>query len=169
MSSRVGWIALGFLVAIVALGVGGYVFVREGGVSMETTAQPLPLEKTIARLALGASLGHAADQKDPLPFTDANMLDGAHQYRQHCAVCHGTPGQPPATISRGMFPSPPQLFEKRGMVTDDPEGITYWKVTHGIRLSGMPGLGAGCRTPSGGRLRCSSNTQTRFLLRYGRN
>jgi mono/diheme cytochrome c family protein len=27
------------------------------------------------------------------------------------------------------------------MVTDDPQGITYWKVTHGIRLSGMPGFG----------------------------
>ena len=26
------------------------------------------------------------------------------------------------------------------MVTDEPEGITYWKVTHGIRLSGMPGF-----------------------------
>jgi mono/diheme cytochrome c family protein len=24
------------------------------------------------------------------------------------------------------------------MVTDDPIGVTYWKVTHGIRLSGMP-------------------------------
>lgn len=28
------------------------------------------------------------------------------------------------------------------MVTDDPEGVTYWKATHGIRLSGMPGFGA---------------------------
>jgi thiosulfate dehydrogenase len=27
------------------------------------------------------------------------------------------------------------------MVTDDPQGETYWKVTHGIRLSGMPGFG----------------------------
>jgi len=27
------------------------------------------------------------------------------------------------------------------MVTGDPEGVTYWKVTHGIRLSGMPGFG----------------------------
>jgi mono/diheme cytochrome c family protein len=39
-----------------------------------------------------------------------------------------------------MFPPPPQLFEKDDMVTDDPEGVTYWKVTHGIRLSGMPGF-----------------------------
>ena len=24
------------------------------------------------------------------------------------------------------------------MVTDDPEGTTFWKISHGIRLSGMP-------------------------------
>jgi mono/diheme cytochrome c family protein len=41
-----------------------------------------------------------------------------------------------------MFPSPPQLFEKDDMVTRNPEGITYWKVTHGIRLTGMPGFGS---------------------------
>jgi mono/diheme cytochrome c family protein len=40
-----------------------------------------------------------------------------------------------------MFPSPPQLFEEADMVTDDPEGVTFWKVTNGIRLSGMPGFG----------------------------
>jgi thiosulfate dehydrogenase len=40
-----------------------------------------------------------------------------------------------------MFPLPPQFFEKDGMVTRNPEGITYWKVTHGIRLSGMPAFG----------------------------
>lgn len=26
------------------------------------------------------------------------------------------------------------------MVTDDPVGESYWKVKHGIRLSGMPGF-----------------------------
>jgi thiosulfate dehydrogenase len=39
-----------------------------------------------------------------------------------------------------MFPLPPQLFEKDGMMTGDPEGATFWKVTPGIRLSGMPGF-----------------------------
>src|ERR1700674_4905864 len=68
------------------------------------------------------------------------MLAGVNAYKEHCAVCHGVPGQPRTAISKGMFPSPPQLFEKEDMVTDDPEGATYWKVTHGIRLSGMPGF-----------------------------
>ncbi|MEO8053413.1 MAG: cytochrome c [Acidobacteriota bacterium] len=106
---------------------------------METTASPLPLEKTVADMALRASLGHAADQKNPLRFNDDTMLAGAQKYKQYCAVCHGTPGQRSA-ISKGMFPEPPQLFEKQDMVTDDPEGVTCWKVTHGIRLSGMPGF-----------------------------
>lgn len=109
---------------------------------METSAKPLPLEKTVARLALRASLGNAAAEKDPLPVDDANMLAGADLYTEHCAVCHGLPGRSPTFISKGMFPPPPQLFEKGGMVTRDPEGITYWKVTHGIRLTGMPGFGS---------------------------
>ncbi|HZZ16790.1 MAG TPA: hypothetical protein VFE08_12585, partial [Candidatus Sulfotelmatobacter sp.] len=32
----------------------------------------------------------------------------------------------------------PQLFVHG--VTDDPAGETYWKVTNGIRLTGMPGF-----------------------------
>ena len=40
-----------------------------------------------------------------------------------------------------MFPLPPQLFDKDDMVTDDPAGVTYWKVANGIRMTGMPGFG----------------------------
>ena len=141
MSPRFGWFVLGIVTAFMGFVVGGYLFVRAGGVPMETSAKPLPLEKTVARLALRASLGNAAAEKDPLPVDDANMLAGVDQYKEHCAVCHGMPGRPPTAISKGMFPPPPQLFEKDDMVTRDPEGITYWKVTHGIRLTGMPGFG----------------------------
>jgi len=107
---------------------------------MAITAPPLPLEKTVARMALRASIGNAGDQKDPLPLDDANMLAGAKVYKENCAVCHGAPGQPRTAISKGMFPPPPQLFEKDSIVADDAEGVTYWKVTNGIRLSGMPGF-----------------------------
>jgi len=130
----------GVVVTILLLVVGGYLFVRGGGVSMATTAAPLPLEKNVAKLALHASIGNAADEKDALPFDDSNMVAGVTVYKQHCEFCHGTPGQPPGAAAKGMFPPPPQLFSKDDMVTDDAEGITFWKVTHGIRLSGMPGF-----------------------------
>jgi thiosulfate dehydrogenase len=131
---------IGVVITLVVLAGGAYLFVKTGGISMDTTAPPLPLERKVAGMALRASIGHAVDQKNPLPFNDDTMLAGARKYKQNCAVCHGVPGQPPTAISKGMFPDPPQLFEKKGMVTDDPEGETFWKVTHGIRLSGMPGF-----------------------------
>ncbi len=138
--SRLLWFVLGIVVAVAVLIVGGYLFLVSGGVSMETTASPLPLERQVAKMALHASFGNSAQQRDPLPIDDTNMVAGAQLYRTHCEVCHGRPGSSRSDIARGMFPDPPQLFQQKDMVTDDPEGITYWKVTHGIRLSGMPGF-----------------------------
>lgn len=132
---------MGVLLTLLALGAGGYWFMRSGRVSMATTAPPLPLEKTVAELALRGSMGNAADKRNPLTFNDGNMVAAVKTYKDHCAVCHGTPERPPTALSKGMFPPPPQLFEKADMMLEDPQGETFWKVTHGIRLSGMPGFG----------------------------
>ena len=132
----------GIVTAIILAIAGVYLFVKSGGVSMETTAAPLPFERSLAGLAIHASIGNARAQKDPLPLNEANLLAGAQIFKQNCAVCHGIPGGPQSNASKGMFPPPPQLFTTNDMVTDDPEGVTFWKVTHGIRLSGMPGFGA---------------------------
>jgi len=133
---------LGIVTAIVLAIAGVYLFVKGGGVSMETTAAPLPFERTLAGLAIRASIGNAGAQKNPLPLNEANLLAGAQIFKQNCAVCHGIPGGPQSNASKGMFPPPPQLFTTNNMVTDDPAGVTFWKMTHGIRLSGMPGFGA---------------------------
>jgi len=138
MPSRMGWFLVGFFGAIALIAIGGYLFISAGGVPMATSAAPLPLERTIARMALHASFKAAQDDKDPLPVTDANLTAGATVFHDYCAVCHGTPGAKPDAIAAGMFPDPPQLLQSRDMVTDDPEGITHWVVTNGIRLSGMP-------------------------------
>ena len=54
--------------------------------------------------------------------------------------CRGFPDQPASNAAKGMFPLPPQLLSHDEMVTDDPVGATYWKVSNGIRLTGMPGF-----------------------------
>jgi thiosulfate dehydrogenase len=140
MASRLGWFVLGIVAAIVLFGVGAYAFVRGGGVPMATTMAPLPLERAVASLALSASVKSSLGLKNPMPLDETNLIAGAHVYQQTCAVCHSAPGAAPTTIAKGMFPNPPQLFTTSDMVTGDPEGETYWKVTNGIRLSGMPGF-----------------------------
>jgi hypothetical protein len=83
MSARLGWFVLGVVAALVGLGAGAYLFIRTGGMPVETSAKPLPLERTIARMALRAGVGKAAAEKDPLPVDDANMLAGADLFREH--------------------------------------------------------------------------------------
>jgi mono/diheme cytochrome c family protein len=55
------------------------------------------------------------------------------------------PGRDQTAIAKGEFPKPPQLFKGKG-VTDDPPGVTYWKVANGIRLTGMPGFSGSLST-----------------------
>src|SRR5579864_3867015 len=141
MRRHLGPFLLGFVTAIIAIVVGAYLFIKAGGIPMDTAARPLPFEATIAAMVIDASDRSAANLKSPLPITDATMLEGAREYRQRCAICHSTPGQPHTAIAHGMFPDPPELFAPEEMVTNDPEGITFWKITHGIRLSGMPAFG----------------------------
>jgi mono/diheme cytochrome c family protein len=88
-------------------------------------------------MALGARISKEAPKNSPVPATEPNLLAGAALYRTHCAVCHGTVGEPRTAIAKGMFPRPPQLLEGTG-VTDDPAGETFWKAANGIRLTGMP-------------------------------
>ena len=73
----------------------------------------------------------------PIAIDEANYVAGTHIYREHCAVCHGLPKQLQTAIAKGMYPKPPALLEGDG-VTDDPAGETYWKVSGGIRMTGMP-------------------------------
>jgi mono/diheme cytochrome c family protein len=97
----------------------------------------MPFEKRLASMALHARVQAEAPKNSPIQPDEPNLTAGAKVYMEDCAFCHGLPKQaaaPPA--AKGMFPVPPQLFED--MVTDDPVGETYWKVSNGIRLTGMP-------------------------------
>ncbi len=138
---RLGFFILGLIAGAAILApAGAYLFVRFGGLPMATSGKPFPFEKTFAHAALHASIGSASNTPDPLPLTDANLLAGAQVYRQNCDMCHGLPAHPKPAIAKGEYPPPPQLFEPKEMVTDDPQGTTYWKVSNGIRLTGMPGF-----------------------------
>jgi mono/diheme cytochrome c family protein len=88
---------------------------------------------------LNARVNKEAPKSSPIPASDEAYAAGARFYRNNCAVCHGLPGHDQTPVAKGEFPKPPELFKGKG-VTDDPVGVTYWKVANGIRLTGMPGF-----------------------------
>jgi len=129
----------GMVIGICLPLVAGYLFVRLGGMPVATKGPPLPLEKSLARMALHAAMDKEAGRPSPLEANETNLLAGARVYQVQCAVCHGKLGQPESKIASGMFPHPPQLLPPKKGVTDDPVGEIFWKAKNGIRLTGMPG------------------------------
>jgi thiosulfate dehydrogenase len=134
-----GRFLLGVVIGVALLSVGVIGYFLSGRVPVATDAPPMPMEKYLAKKALHAVLDREMPKTMPIPANEANYLAGAQLYKDNCAVCHGSPGQPATAIARGMFPKPPELMQGKG-VTDDETGETYWKVVHGIRLTGMPGF-----------------------------
>lgn len=130
---------LGVIVAILAAAGCIYLLLAKGVIPASADSGPLPLENWAARTSLHAALAKGAPQTpNPVPLNDANLIAGIKLYGQHCAICHGTAaGDASASpVAKGEYPKPPQLATDG--VEDDPEGVTYWKLDHGIRWTGMP-------------------------------
>ena len=135
-----GKFLFGLILGLVVIPVGVYMYFSSGSAPVATASAPMPFEKMLASLALHARLKKEMPKSAPVPADEANLAAGAQVYKDNCAVCHGLPGKPQTTIAAGMFPKPPKLMEGKG-VTDDEPGETYWKVSGGIRMTGMPGFG----------------------------
>ena len=134
-----GKFLFGLIVGVVVVPLIVYSYFSMGMAPVATAAPAMPFEKTFARMALHARLDKEMPKTVPVAADEAAYTAGAQIYKDHCAVCHGLPGQPQTAIASGMFPKPPKLMQGTG-VTDDPAGETYWKVAGGIRMTGMPGF-----------------------------
>ncbi len=133
---------LGIVVAFVLAFVGVFFYFDLGLAPVATADKPMPMEAYFAKKALHARISRETPKRDVSGFTTADLVTGANVYQADCAFCHGLPNGTKSAAANGMFPAPPQLFTPDGMVTDDPAGLTYWKVKNGIRLTGMPGFRA---------------------------
>jgi mono/diheme cytochrome c family protein len=130
----------GVILAVVATAIAGYVIIRTGTLPANADERPPRFEVWAAKTSLHATLRRSAPRvTNPLPETPQNLAAGIKLYAQNCAVCHGDAGGQPTNVARGLYQEPPQLA-KDG-VEDDPDGVTYWKLAHGIRWTGMPAFG----------------------------
>ena len=130
---------LGILLGMLLIVGSVYFYFSSGRAPVATSAPPMPLEKTLARIGLHAYLDKLPHPEPQVPADEANLISGAKVYKEQCATCHGLPSEPKSAVATGMYPAPPQLFQGTG-VTDDDAWESYWKVENGMRMSGMPGF-----------------------------
>ena len=137
-TSRFPAFLLGLIIGLIIIPATVYGYFRFGYAPVATGAPAMPFEKTFARMGLHAKMDKEYPRTAAIQPTAENYMAGAHVYREHCAVCHGIGGGSPSSVAKGMYPRPPQLIDPKHGVTDDPPGETYWKVSNGIRMTGMP-------------------------------
>ena len=71
------------------------------------------------------------DLSDP-----ARIRQGAGNYDAMCTGCHLAPGMSETELSRGLYPSPPNLTK-----ANVDAAHAFWVIKHGIKASGMPAWG----------------------------
>jgi mono/diheme cytochrome c family protein len=134
-------IVAGALLTILAELLLVYSIVRSGALPANADAQPPSLERWIAQTSLRAAIQREAPRDDnPVQPTGANLSAGMKSYVANCAVCHGVADGNATNVAAGLYQRPPQ-FGAHG-VEDDPAGVTYWKIYHGVRFTGMPSYAA---------------------------
>jgi mono/diheme cytochrome c family protein len=139
-----GKLVLGFILGVVAVGLGLFAYLKFGPLPVAVSDTPFPMEKELVRLPLNARIEREV-KTAPFGSSEDVFEAGAHIYKTNCANCHGTPGHD-VPYAKFMYPNAPQLWKKHGKngvvgVSDDEAGETYWKVANGIRLTGMPAYG----------------------------
>ena len=136
-SGVVSVIALSVVGTLIALVVVAYLAIVTGSISANADTPPGRLERWAAKRSLHATLDRDAKSlQEPLPISDSSLTEGVRLYGTNCAVCHGAADGHASPIASGLYVNAPQFSKDN--VADDPVGVTYWKITHGIRLTGMP-------------------------------
>ncbi|MGA2754771.1 MAG: cytochrome c [Terracidiphilus sp.] len=137
-----GRIFVGFFLCLVLVPLAVLAWFRFGHPPVAVADTPFPMERQIVEIPLNARIAREMPGNPPIQSDENNLVAGAEIYRNKCAACHGFYGKP-SSFAAHMVPGAPQLWQQHRNsnvvgVSDDPPGETYWKVSNGIRLTGMP-------------------------------
>lgn len=127
---------LGVIVTIVAIASGVYLVSRFGLYPIGADNPPGSLERMLASRAMNVYVDkHMPDMDNPIGPTAANLIDGAKEYEEHCAVCHGGADPKISPLQNRFSPPAPQLINR---IPHDPDPWLFWVTKHGVRMTGMP-------------------------------
>lgn len=139
-----------FLAGILLVPLALHLYLRSGYAPASISASLLPFERFFAGLERDILPSNKLPKKYAGPPTEAELLSGAHTYREDCAICHGLPNEPRTMIARGMSPRPPEFFgPEDGTSYNSNLPFTpatrkvYWKVKNGVSHTGMPSFEGG--------------------------
>lgn len=126
----------GVVLTLVVIFGGLYLFVAGGKFPVGADNPPGPYERKLANMAMDEYVDkHAPAQANPFQPTADNLMVGAMEYEEHCAMCHGGAKSRISPMRTKFNPPVPQLINH---IPRDEDAHLWWVTKHGIRLTGMP-------------------------------
>ena len=130
------------LAALVGIGLAAGAFIVTTGVSARP--DPTALEALTARTVRGIAIRmRVSGLGDPVPVTEATIMEGMEHFADHCAVCHGNDGSGNTEMGRGLYPRAPDMRLPATQNLSDAE--LFYIIENGVRLTGMPGWATGTK------------------------
>jgi mono/diheme cytochrome c family protein len=97
---------------------------------------PGALERALASRAMDVYAGkHKPPVLNPTKLTPENLTEGAREYEEHCAFCHGGAKAKISPMRDRFSPPVPQLVNR---IPHDDDAWLFWVTKHGVRMTGMP-------------------------------
>ena len=124
---------VGTLAAIVA---GAFVISHLGLYPIGADNPPGSLERSLASRAMDVYANkHKPAGGNPVQTTPAALAEGATEYEEHCAFCHGGAKAKISPMRDKFNPPAPQLVNR---IPHDDDAWLFWVTKHGVRMTGMP-------------------------------
>lgn len=130
------------LVIAFILGIGAIMLVRTLRSGFSALDEPSMMEAMMARRMRSWSVpADLRNAKNPVPLTPEVLAEARAHWADHCAVCHGNDGKGDTAIGRNLYPKAPDMTLPATQELSD--GEIFSIIENGIRMTGMPGWGAG--------------------------
>ena len=124
------------VLVVLAAGVGAFAYSGLYNIGADDP-HTRPVYAFMQELRMRSIARQAQSLKVPDLSNPALIRQGAGNYAAMCTGCHLAPGMAATELSKGLYPSPPNLSTAD---IGDPSHH-FWVIKHGIKASGMPAWG----------------------------
>ncbi len=131
---------VGVIVTLIVLSGGAYVFLTGGFANIRADSNGAAPEQWLGSAMIASVRRHAPKISNPVPPTEANLVQGARLYIDKCAGCHGSPVNPDSDLGKSFSPHAPQFFGAGPLML--PPHEAFYVIRHGVRMSAMPAWGS---------------------------
>jgi cytochrome c553 len=135
-------VIIAILGTVIAIGIGGYVFLKTAAGGFSATTEPGGFERFIARTAWQIAIPSSVkSMPNPAPNSEEVLMEARAHWADHCASCHANDGSGNTEMGKHMYPPAPDMRQPATQSLSD--GELFYVIQNGVRFTGMPGWGSG--------------------------